>query len=271
MDYEHNLFGAFPACSGKVLWCGRTSPDMWLPRCDKKGILQARMVLPTRGIDIDVEKDDAIQSLMEPGCCVREEDFYVVARPDGEVTFVSPRQDKCTCIANSHRHQCICIDAVRRIRWDVNGDDQAEPTDHDVQPHFSPHSSLNQDRQCTPETNDTKVRIQRIADFINSSDYDSFPCKSDVEKAVNQLHRMLFGRFQKRNKQRKIKPLHPYRSATRRKEMNDNHCYSNQGKPLSLKRSTKNDDGRFRKCRRKGSLRSSFEWWFQSHTSGNLV
>ena len=212
----------------------------------------ARGAAEACGIDLDHERKTLLEGMVRNNCLTEDNDVFVVAYEDGEITFVNKESMRCTCIASSHLPECLCIALVKQ----VHPTDSAGRSQH-VLANLKPALSLPREPNTTLV--EAREKLNRILDCFDSGDIEQKKNQNEIVNNVNSLYTSVFGKFQKQTRKRKITKLHPYRPGTSAPKKSCDHTYSHdEGKKRSVV-TCKKEDGSFKKNRGKGKkVRQSF-------------
>ena len=103
---------------------------------------------------------------------------------------------RCTCKANSHGIECVCLSVAQLIGALPSSSANVET------------STADGEEKCQP-TPDCKTLIEELHQWCQTSTYVDNP---DLKHILQQAHRVAFGSFRKKRRCRnKIAVLHPYR------------------------------------------------------------
>lgn len=150
------------------------------------------------GVDIASVRRVKAENLHELDLYTVAADSVEVIDADGNGGIVDINTQKCTCVANSHGVDCVCL-IVARLTGACE-----KPTEniHHVQ---ESDGDLH-----VPEEKDCATLIEDLYLWSKSSSYQNNP---DLRNALKRAHTMAFGSFvnKKRANKRKITALHSYR------------------------------------------------------------
>lgn len=125
--------------------------------------------------------------------------------------IVDLNSNNCTCIANSHGVECVCIHVARLANAFVA---TSVETDTD--------SGLVLKNENVPNVKDCKTMIGDLYIWSQSSSYKENPSLRD---ALKKVHKMALSSFTKKHaKKRKITVLHPHRRRIRAKLLQNEVC-----------------------------------------------
>ncbi|XP_049329726.1 uncharacterized protein LOC111196604 isoform X2 [Astyanax mexicanus] len=175
----------------------------------------------------------------------------VIVDSGTQLGIVNMETEKCSCLTSSLGEACVCL----KVLWNLtqkahteesNPPEISKPNDHT-------YSMANQAQTLQPNSSKWCIKklVTDLNEWCNSTDYKP---SLDMFSAVKHAHHIMFGKYTRICRKRKIERLHPYRKSielSRKRALNvHNYQLAKPGKRLLY---TSRPDSTFQKKRGKPS------------------
>lgn len=172
--------------------------------------------------------------------CNEYEIIIIMKRDSIETVF---KGKICTCIASSHKEECVCVRVANMVMALDNNENSNQPFQN------KPVDNPEYEENKVPEDKELiKQRLMEIVRYVDSDNFNVNDQTNDILAHIRKLSSMIhMKKFKNISRKRNIEPNSSYRKLidkAKRRKITPDHTYISSDKRAKSKT---NKDGSFRK------------------------